>query len=99
MKKCKIIGYGKFEDKETKEEMLRIVIGIPSNNDKYIGTMTTTVFLEYSEQLEHELNEALNLDSVVYYQTSDNIITGKTKITKLELRPSMIYESHDDEDF
>lgn len=99
MKKCKIIGYAKFEEKETKEEMLRIVIGIPSISDKYIGTMTTTVFLEYSKQLEEELKEAIDKNLEVYYQTSDNIITGKTKITKLEIRPSMIYENHDDEDF
>ena len=99
MKKCKIIGYGKFEEKETKEEMLRIAIGIPSISDKYIGTMTTTVFLEYSKQLEEELKEAIDKNLEVYYQTSDNIITGKTKITKLEIRPSMIYQSNDDEEF
>ena len=99
MKKCKIIGYGKVTTKETKEEMLRIVIGIPSISDKYIGTMTTVVFLEYSKQLEEELQEAIEKNLEVYYQTSDNIISGTTKITKLELRPSMIYESHDDEDF
>lgn len=99
MKKCKIIGYGKFEEKETKEEMLRIVIGIPSISDKYIGTMTTTVFLEYSKQLEEELKEAIEKNLEVYYQTSDNIITGKTKITKLEICPSMIYQSNDDEEF
>lgn len=99
MKKCKIIGYGKFEEKETKEEMLRIVIGIPSISEKYIGIMTTTVFLEYSNQLEDELKEAIDKNLEVYYQTSDNIITGKTKITKLEIRPSMVYQSHDDEDF
>ena len=85
MKKCKIIGYGKFEDKDSKKEMLRIVIGIPSNSENYTGTMVTIAFLEYSDKLCNNLDKAINENLEMYYQTSDNIITGKTKITELEL--------------
>ena len=39
MKECEILGYGTFADKETGEALLRILIGIKSKSDKYVGTM------------------------------------------------------------
>lgn len=83
MKECKILGYGKFNEKETNNEMLRIVLGIDSNNENYKGTMVTTAFLDYSKDLEDELNYAIDNNKMASYETTDNIITGKTKISKI----------------
>ena len=97
MKKCKIIGYAACENKETKEELFRIVIGIPSISEKYKGTMTTTAFLEKTNELEKTLDKAITNNIDVYYETSENIITGKTKITKIRLFDDC-YESNDEDD-
>lgn len=97
MKKCKIIGYAPCENKETKEELFRIVIGIPSISEKYKGTMTTTAFLEKTNELEKILDKAITNNIDVYYETSENIITGKTKITKIMLFNDC-YESNDEDD-
>ena len=43
MNKCRIFGFNKFKNKND-EEMLRIVIGIESQNEKYKGLIPTTVF-------------------------------------------------------
>ena len=83
MKECKIIGYGKFKEKETKEDMFRIVIGIDSTNENYKGTMITTAFLPYNQDLEDELDYAVQNNKKANYETTDNIITGKTKINKI----------------
>ena len=83
MKNCQILGYGKYTEKETNNEMIRIVVGIDSTSENYTGTMVTTAFLEYSKDLEDELNYAIKTGAAASYQTTDNIITGKTKINKI----------------
>lgn len=83
MKECEVFGYGKFKDKDTQEDMLRIVIGIDSRNENYFGTMITTAFLPYNRELEEDLEYAIKNKVYVNYETTDNIITGKTKVSKI----------------
>lgn len=85
-KECIILGFGKYPDKETGEMMLRILIGIDSKNDNYYGIMVApAVFLKYEEDLENDLRLAIDNkdDTKSYYTTTDNIITGKTKVNAL----------------
>ena len=89
MKECEIFGYGKFKDKDTQEEMLRIVIGIDSRNDNYVGTMITTAFLPYDKDLEDDLDYAIKNNKKASYETTDNIITGKTKVSKITVNRNM----------
>ncbi|HIT12250.1 MAG TPA: hypothetical protein IAB58_05610 [Candidatus Pelethosoma merdigallinarum] len=82
-KECKVFGYGKYPDKETGEMMLRVLIGIKSENEKYYGMMIApAIFLKYDEQLEESLKYAIDNKNLTrtYYTTTDNIITGKTKV-------------------
>ena len=72
MKECYIIGYKPCQNKETKENLLRIIIEIKSQDEKLIGNNAIICFL----------NEAIENNTKVYYETTDNIETGKTKITK-----------------
>lgn len=83
MKKCKIIGFGKVVTKEENKEMLRIIIGINSISDNYYGTMVTTVFLDYDKNLVKDLEFAIDNDVECDYTTTDNIMTGKTKVNKI----------------
>lgn len=83
MKQCTIIGYGKYTEKEENKEMLRIIIGIDSISDKYKGTMVVPVHLEYNEELERNLNIAIKSGEMVEYTTTDNIVSGKTKVNSL----------------
>lgn len=82
-KECTIIGFGKYKSKETNEEMLRIIIGIDSISENYTGTMVVAVHLDYSSELEEQLNNAYETGEIVRYTTTDNIVTGKTRINKL----------------
>ena len=96
MKECEILGYGTFADKETGEALLRILIGIKSKSDKYVGTMVAPpVFLSYDESLEYDLKKYINKKDnfKAYYESTDNIITGKTKVSKI-----VIEENFNDED-
>ncbi len=81
-KECTIIGFGKYKSKETNEEMLRIIIGIDSISENYTGTMVVAVHLDYSGELEEQLKNAYELGEIVQYTTTDNIVTGKTRINK-----------------
>lgn len=83
MKKCKIVGFGKVTTKEEQKEMLRIIIGVDSISDNYYGTMVTTVFLDYDKNMEKELEFAIDNDIECEYTTTDNIMTGKTKVNKI----------------
>lgn len=89
MKECEIFGFGKFNDKETNEEMLRILIGVESNNEKYTGIMATTIFLPYDKNLEDDLEYARKNKKKASYETTDNIITGKTKVSKIIVNRNM----------
>lgn len=83
MKQCTIIGFGKYEDKESKDEMLRIIIGVSSTSEKYTGTMVVPVHLVYEKNLEENLKNAIETGEIVEYTTTDNIVTGKTRVNKL----------------
>lgn len=83
MKKCKIIGFGKVITKEDNKEILRIIMGIDSISENYYGTMVTTVFLDYDNKLEKDLIFAIDNEIECEYTTTDNIISGKTKVSKI----------------
>ena len=88
-KKCKIIGYSIFNKKddngkETGEQFLRIILGIKSDAKSYYGTIVApALFLEYSEELEKQLRTAIDEEKIISYETEENILTGKVKITSL----------------
>ena len=82
MKECYIIGYKPCQNKETKEDLLRIIVEIKSKDEKLVGNNVIVCFLEDNEELRNFLNEAIENNTKVYYETTDNIETGKTKITK-----------------
>lgn len=85
LKECKILGYGTFSEKETGEMMLRILIGVNSTSEKYVGLMVAPpVFLKYNEELEKDLKDYIEGNyEKAYYKTTDNIITGKTKVVSI----------------
>ena len=85
-KECKVLGFGKYPDKESGEMMIRVLISINSDHENYYGEMIPpAVFLKYDEELEKNLKFAIdNRDNAkVYYTTTDNIITGKTKVNAI----------------
>lgn len=84
-KECIILGYGTYAEKETGEMMLRILIGIKSNSENYKGIMVAPpVYLKYDDILIDKLSEAIEDKSIkTYYTTTDNIITGKTKVNDI----------------
>ncbi len=88
MKECKILGYGTYVDKETNETKLRVVIGVYRNDDKYIGYQVAPAFLDYTDELSTEIVKYLKDDSnkIAYYETTDNIFTGRTKISKIIIK-------------
>ena len=84
-KECKVLGFGKCVIKDTGEAMLRILIGVQSNNENYTGLMVAPpVFLSYNENLERDLSMAIRNENIqTYYTTTDNIISGKTKVSSI----------------
>ena len=82
MKECTIIGYGKYKKKETQEEMLRIIIGVDSISENYVGIMVVAVHMDYNKDLEEDLNNAIKTGEMVKYTTTDNIVSGTTKVNK-----------------
>lgn len=83
-KKCKIIGYGKYTDKENGQLMLRILVCIDSNKDNYYGKMIPpALFFECNDDLDNHLKKAIDNEDYVYYESTDDIITNSSKICKL----------------
>lgn len=84
-KKCEILGYSKCTVKETNEDMFRICIVIDSQRENYSGKESLYIFLPYDHELENNLNNYLKseLRKSIYYETTDNIVSGKTKVSKL----------------
>lgn len=83
-KECKILGFQECTVKDTGELMLRICMSIKSNRDNYYGDESTFIFLPLSEKLKSDLKLAIDDDSVsAYYTTTDNIISGKTKVNDI----------------
>ena len=80
MNECRIIGYKPCKNKETQENLLRIIIEVNSPDEKQIGNDCVVCFLEDTEQLRNVLNDSREKGLQLYYETTDNIITGKTKI-------------------
>lgn len=88
MKECKILGYGTYTDKETHEEKLRVVLGVESLKDNYYGIQPAVAFLEKDDILIMELSNYIKNPSSyqAYYETTDNIVTGKTKVSKIIIK-------------
>ena len=63
--------------------MLRIIIGVNSTSENYTGTMVVPVHLDYSKSLEDDLKNAIDTGIIVKYTTTDNIVSGKTRVNKL----------------
>lgn len=86
-KECIILGYAPYEEKETLKKMLRILIGTNSDKENYKGIMVAPpVYLDYKEELVNLLNAYLDDESKqvkAYYKTTDNIFTGKTKVSDI----------------
>lgn len=84
-KECIIIGYGKYSEKDTGEIMLRILIGINSQSESYYGIQVAPpVYLPFNEVLEDNLKNAIDDREIkTYYTTTDNIISGKTKVNNI----------------
>lgn len=89
MKSCKVLGYKAYDEKDenkklTGKKMLRIIITIDSDeNDDYIGKIPVPVYLEYEEDLCSDLSNCINSNKTIKYETKENILTGKTKVSKL----------------
>lgn len=83
-KKCKILGFGEFTDKETGELMLRILISVPSNRKNYYGRMVPkAVFLNYDDEVKEKLIKSIDNDLECKYMTTDDIVTGLTKVIQI----------------
>lgn len=83
-KKCRILGYQRCTVKETKEDMYRICMCVDSERENYIGEEALYIFLPIDTILEKNLNNYLNGSlKNAYYKSTDNIITGKTKVSEL----------------
>ena len=59
MKECYIIGYKPCQNKETKEDLLRIIVEIKSKDEKLVGNNVIVCFLEDKEELRDFLNQAI----------------------------------------
>lgn len=90
MNKCRIFGFNEFTNKND-EKILRIVIGIESQNERYKGLIPTTVFLKSNDNLIETLKYSIDTKEEIYYECSNNIVTGKTKIINFSLDPQEIY--------
>lgn len=87
-KVCKVLGYKVYDEKDenqklTGNKMFRIIITIDPKIDNFYGETPVAVFLPYNEEFEKDLKKAINNDEKCYYKTTDNIVTGKTKVTSI----------------
>lgn len=83
-KSCKILGYMPCTNKETHEELLRICISIKNDDERYFGEKATYILLNYNSELETKLKGYINKEYYnAYYKTTDDIISGKTKVTEI----------------
>ncbi len=88
-KNCKVLGYKAYDEKDnekklTGKKMLRVIITIESNEENgYIGRIPVAVYFEYDQNLCIQLSKVINSEETIKYETSENILTGKTKVSKL----------------
>ena len=82
--KCNILGFKKYQDKNSGEEMVRIIITVENDDDEYTGLVPVCVFLKQENNILYNLKNAYNEKKDVYYKTRENIATGKTKVVSME---------------
>lgn len=86
---CKVLGYKIYDEKDenkklTGNKMLRIIITINPQVENFYGETPVVVFLPYNEEFEKDLKKAIdNKDTKCTYKTTDNIVTGTTKVTSI----------------
>lgn len=83
MKECYVLGYKCYDDKDTKEKMIRIIITVESIDSKYYGKMPVPVYMKWSNDLEKNLMKTIDENDCINYETEENILTGKTRVSKL----------------
>lgn len=83
-KQCKILGYQECVAKDTGEALIRICIVIDSKRENYYGKESLYIFLPNDSSLILDLKKAIdNPHTPVFYETTDNIVSGKTKVSKI----------------
>lgn len=88
-KVCKVLGYKVYDEKDenkklTGNKMFRIIITIDPKIEDYYGETPVAVFLPYNEEFEKDLKKAIDNKNInCTYKTTDNIVTGKTKVTSI----------------
>lgn len=87
-KECKITGFRQYDEKDenkkpTGNKMLRIEIRIKPNIKDYYGEKGVVIFLPYNEEFEKDLKKAYDQNLICEYKTTDNIVTGTTKVTNI----------------
>lgn len=82
--KCNILGFKKYQDKNSLVEMVRIIITVENDDDEYTGLVPVQVYLKNENNILFNLKNAYDNKSNVYYITRENIATGKTKVVALE---------------
>lgn len=88
MKECKILGFKAYDEKDeskklTGNKMIRIIIAVKPIDNSYYGIIPVPVYLKFSEELERNLMDAIDNDLDVSYETEENILTGKTRVSNL----------------
>lgn len=82
--KCKVLGFKQYTDKNSGEEMVRIIITVENDDEEYTGLVPVCVFLKQENNILYNLKNAYNEKKDVYYKTRENIATGKTKVVSME---------------
>lgn len=83
-KKCNVLGFKPYIDKNTQEEMVRIIITVVNDDEEYTGLVPVCVFLKQENNILYNLKTAYFEKKECYYITKENIATGKTKVISME---------------
>lgn len=86
-KECQIIGFGTYNDKETQEKKIRVVLGVDKKRENYYGLSPAVAFLDYTMPLENNLKEYLKDNTKkAFYTTEEDITTNKTKVVDIVIK-------------
>lgn len=88
-KECEIIGFGTYNDKETQEKKIRVILGVDRKRENYWGLTPAVAFLDHTTILENKLIEYkqdITKTKKAYYETEEDITTGKTKVVNIIIK-------------